>query len=83
MNKVLVEVYVPVVKQNYDMLIPSSIMMYEAVELIGRIATEMSNGIFVADKDTVVCRREDGAILNINLSVRELGLKHGSRLMLV
>lgn len=83
MNKVLVEVYVPVAKKTCDMLIPPNIMMYEAVELIGRIATEMSDGMFVADKDTVVCRREDGAILNINLSVRELGLKHGSRLMLV
>lgn len=83
MNKMLVEIYVPAAKKNFDMLIPRSIMMYEAVELISKIAAEISEGIFVADKDTVVCRREDGAILNINLSVRELGLKHGSRLMLI
>ena len=38
---------------------------------------------FVPNEQTTLCRREDGMILNINLSVYELGIRNGSQLMLI
>ena len=57
--------------------------MFEVLELIKKSVTELSNGRFKADENTAICNKTDGTILNINLSVLELGIKNGSRLMLI
>lgn len=45
--------------------------------------TELSFGVFIADDNSLLCYRENGLILNINLSARELELENGSGLMLI
>ncbi len=83
MNKILIEVYVPVAEAEYDIFVSTNLMMYEVIELVSKVITEMSEGLYAAGNDAVLCNREDGTIYNINLSVEELGLKNGSRLMLI
>lgn len=83
MEKALVEVYVPVLEYSFDIFIPLSSPMYEVLELVKRAVKEMSDGRFVADENTAICHREDGTILNINVSVYELGIRNGSKLMLI
>ncbi len=83
MYKFLVEVYVPVLGKAWDMFIPQSMQMYEVLELVKKAVTDLSEGRFIADENTAICNREDGTILNINLSVTELGVKNGSKLMLI
>ena len=83
MDKVLVEVYVPTLRTSYDMFLPVNAMMHEVLKLIKKAVTELSNGRFIADEHTVICYRETGAIININLSVFELGIHNGSKLMVI
>ena len=83
MDKVLVEVYVPVLDRSYDIFIPLRSPMYEVLELIKKAIKEMSDGRFIANENTSICYRENGAIININLSVYELEIKNGSKLMLI
>lgn len=83
MDKVLVEIFVPVLDRSFDMFIPKASSMAEVLELIKRAVKEMSDGHFVANENTAICHREDGAIININLSVAELEIKNGSKLMLI
>ncbi|MGN0610510.1 MAG: methyltransferase [Ruminiclostridium sp.] len=83
MEKVLVNIFVPVLRKSYDMFIPLQARMYEVLELIKKAVAEMSDGLFTADGNTVICYRNDGTILNINLSVYELGIHNGSKLMLI
>ena len=81
MDKVLVEIYVPVLDRSFDMFIPKSSSMAQVLELIKKAVKEMSDGRFV--ENTALCHREDGTIININLSVEELEIKNGSKLMLI
>lgn len=83
MDKVLVEIYVPLLDRSFDMFIPLSSPMYDVLELIKKAVTEMSDGRFIADENTALCHREDGTIININLSVYELDIRNGSELMLI
>lgn len=83
MEKVLVEVFVPVIGTAYDVLIPLKSGMAEVAQLLKKAVTELSNGHFVATEDTTVCYRENGTIININMSVYELGIRNGSKLMLI
>ena len=83
MDKVLVEIYVPVLDRAFDMFIPKTSSMAQVLELIKKAVKEMSDGRFVANENTTLCHREDGTIININLSVAELEIKNGSKLMLI
>lgn len=83
MEKVLVEIFVPVLDRSYDVFIPLRSPMHEVLELVKKAIKDMSDGRFVANEETVLCHREDGTILNINLSVQELEIRNGSKLMLI
>lgn len=83
MDKVLIEIYVPVLEETYDMFIPLSSPMHEVLELVKKAVVELSDGRFYADGSTAICHREDGTIININMSVYELEIKNGSKLMLI
>lgn len=83
MDKFLVEVYVPILGTSWDMFIPQELKMHEVLEMMKKAIADLSGGRFMVNDNTAVCHREDGTILNINLSVSELGLKNGSKLMLI
>jgi len=83
MPKLLVEVFVPVAGRAFDMFIPAHLMLYDALRLMNKMVAELSGGLFVPDGETTLCDRQTGAILNINLSVAELNLQNGSKLMLM
>lgn len=83
MDKILVEVYVPVLEQTFDIFVPLCSPMYEVLDLIKKAVKELSDGRFHADENTAICHRADGSIININLLVHELEIKNGSKLMLI
>ena len=83
MDKVLVEVYVPVLDCSFDIFIPLRSPMFEVLELVKKAVKEMSDGRFIANENTAICYRENGTIININLSVYELEIRNGSKLMLI
>ena len=83
MDKVLVEIFIPTVNMSFDVFIPLKSQMSEILELIKKASVEMSNGRFSANKNTAICHRENGNVIDINLSVFELGIRNGSKLMLI
>ena len=83
MKKVLVEVYVPVIDARYDVFIPNTSQVSEVLELLKKAVADLSGGRFVPTGETVLCYRENGAIINVNMTVYELGIHNGSKLMLI
>ncbi|MBR5949276.1 MAG: methyltransferase [Clostridia bacterium] len=83
MNKVLVEVFVPALGRSFDIFVPLQSPMFEVLELIKKAVSDLSDGLFVPNQNTAICNRYDGTILNINLSVYELDIRNGSKLMLI
>ena len=83
MDKIVVEVYVPTLKTAYDMFIPADAMMYEVLALMKKAVLDLSGGKFMPDENTIICYRSNGAIININLSVFELDIHNGTKLMLI
>lgn len=83
MDKILVSVRVPAMDETYDMFLPPSSPMYEVQELIKKAVTALSHGQYMAGSDSILCFGNSGGIININLSVRELDIRNGSRLILI
>lgn len=83
MNKILVEVSVPAAQIGFDAFLPLELSGCEALKLLVKLASDSAGGLFAADEGTALCRREDGAILDIRLPVWKMGLCNGEKLMLV
>lgn len=83
MDKVLVEVYIPASEKSYDVFLPLESKLYEVVYLLTGTMAELTQGEFSATPDTILCDRNTGKILNINLTVADNGVINGTKLMLV
>lgn len=83
MNKVIVNVYVPILNCSYDIFIPTGSQLFEVLELIKRAVSELSEGRFMPTENTTLSLRSSGEILNVNATVSELGIENGAKLMLI
>ena len=82
-DKVLVDIYVPASGKQYDVRIPLMSAIGDVIKTIARMITDMSDGTFTASDDTILCFRDTGTILNINISVYSAGITNGTKLMLI
>ena len=83
MNKILVNVYVPLLGVSYDMMIPVGLQIFEVTELIVRAVAELSEGRFAPNSQSTLSYRADGRVLERNKSALELGLCNSEHLMLI
>lgn len=82
-NKALVEISVPAAAKKFDVFIPLSSKMSEVIQLVSSALSDLSDGNYKATEDAILCDVDTGIIFNINMEVAELGIKTGSRLMLI
>ena len=83
MNKALVEVVLPAADKKFDVYIPLESRMSEIRLLVSSLISELSDGKFKGSDSSVLCDAESGIIFNINMIAAELGIKNGSKLMLI
>lgn len=82
-NKALVEIFVPAAAQKFDVYIPLESKMSDVIKLVSNALSDLSDGKYKATADSILCDADTGIIFNINVEVAELGIKTGSRLMLI
>lgn len=82
-NKALVEITVPAAAQKYDVYIPLDTRMSDVVKMVASALSDLSGGKYKATDDAILCDADTGIVYNVNIEVAELGIKNGSRLMLI
>ena len=83
MKKVLVEIYLPSTNQEFDVILPKRIYVYQAVKVIADMMNKLTNGVFIQNDETVLCNKNTGEIFSMNKTIEELSLKNGAKLMLL
>lgn len=82
-DRALVEIFVPAAERSFDVFIPLSCKMSEVIGLCAKLLTSLSDGKYMADENAVLCNADSGIIYNINMEIAELGIRNGTRLMLI
>ena len=82
-NKALVEISVPAAEKKFDVYIPLEIKMSDVTKMVASALSDLSDGKYKATKEAILCAADTGIIYNVNMEVAELGIKTGSRLMLI
>lgn len=82
-NKALVEISVPSAGKKFDVFIPLESRMSDVIKMVAAALSDLSDGKYKATDEAILCDAETGIIFNINMEVAELGIKTGSRLVLI
>ncbi len=83
MNKVLVKVYVPIIEEKYDILIPVNRRIYNVIKLITKAINELSNGYYTPSQTPVLYDKITATPFDENLSIRETDIRNGTELVLI
>lgn len=83
MNKLTIEIYLPAALQTFDVQIPADMKLSQITQLVSESLAQLSGSLYSADTFPLLCDKMSGKILNINMTAWELGLRNGSRLMLI
>lgn len=82
-NKALVEIIVPAADKKFDLYIPFESKMSQISFLVSAALSELSDGKFKGSENSIICDADSGVILDVNMTVAELGIRNGSKLMLI
>ncbi len=82
MNKVCVIVQTPAIDREDDMLLPDYLTIEQLKKLIADAVKELSSGAFEPTGKELLCRRDDGIILNPHYTLADYQVTDGMHLML-
>jgi len=82
MEKLLVAVEVPSVEQSFDLTVPETLTPQLLVQLLYQLLAELTGNAYVPSGTELLCRREDKAVLPIDVPLNEIGIRMGDHLIL-
>lgn len=83
MEKILAEVSVPAIGKSYDVLLPGSISIGQAAQMLNSVFAGLNEEYFRDSSQMVLCDKDNGVIYNPEDLVEETRIMNGSRLLLI
>ena len=83
MEKTLINLFVPSVQEEYDLFAPSDLKVSELVSVLAIGVEDLSNGHYSISNKEKLLRTNPDAVLNPQKSLRESGVKNGTRLIMI
>ena len=82
MNKYIVIIYVPILNENFDVLIPNNKRVIDIIYHSSKIINSLFDGEFGV-KNYNLINRDNGNIYDLSLLISETDIKNGSELILI
>jgi hypothetical protein len=83
MKKILVNVFVPLIDDSFDIKLPINLEMNDVMSLIQDAIVDLSDKSYVVNPNAVLYDKNTGLLINTNNIVKFSGLKNGSSVMLI
>lgn len=83
MNKILVKLYVPVIEEQYDILLPLNKKIYKVILLLIKSVDEFTGGYYKPNKMPMLYDKLTAIPYNVNLNVKESGIRNGTEIILI
>ena len=81
--KVLVNIFVPSISENYDVLVPDFLPVKEVIALIAEAVEYLSNRRYVSSKHELLCLVEQKLLLREDLTLRDYNVRNGDHLVIM
>lgn len=83
MNKVLVNLYVPMLDKSYDVFIPVNEIMWKINRLLTKSISDLVDGSFPLDKNYILVNIENGRIYDNNEIVINTDIRNSTKIALI
>lgn len=81
--KILVNVSIPAISENYDIWVPATLRVRTIASLIAEAVEGLSNHLYVASGKECLCSVEKNIQLRSNATLEKYGVKNGDHLVLI
>lgn len=81
-NKILIQLYIPLIEEEYDIFVPINKRVGTIKQLLEKNMSEQANG-YIIREDTNLYSKENGKVYDVQLLVKDTDLKNGSRVVLL
>ena len=82
-NKILLEVYIPLIQEEYDIFVPINKSIGTIKNIIEKGIMDLSTSGYQAKEDTNLYSKDTGEIYDVNQKLIDTDLKNGSRIILI
>lgn len=82
-NKILLEIYIPLLEKKYDVFVPINKTIGTLKKYIDKGIVDLSESDYVLKEELNLYSKETGKIYDINSKLIDTDLKNGSRLVLI
>lgn len=82
-NKILVQVVVPDIEEEYNVFIPVNKKVGNVAILLSKAIQEMTNNIYVENNKNGIYNSDTGELLPTDAMIRETSIRNGSRIILM
>ncbi len=82
MNKILVQIYIPTLSEEYDIFLPINKKIVNIVYLIQRALVDI-NPEYKINENIKLYDRMTGNLVDVNSTIKDSNIRNGSKLMLV
>ena len=83
MEKILAEVSVPAIGKSYDVFLPGSISVSQAVQMLNNVFAGLNDEYFRDSSQMMLCDKDNGVIYNPEDLIEETMIMNGSKLLLI
>ncbi|HOZ89005.1 MAG TPA: hypothetical protein PK737_02100 [Bacilli bacterium] len=83
MNKVCIELIVPVMEAKYDVFIPVNKKIIDIIFLLNKAINELNDGYYPLSNKLSLIDASSGTIYDVNLTVKECKILNGAKIILV
>lgn len=83
MEKVTVQILIPVLDEMYEVSIPSTLAIRMVIQLLLELVTELSAGKYQPSGTEILCREGTEHVLHESLSFYDYSIKNGEILVLL
>ena len=83
MNKVLVKVYVPILEEQYDILVPVNRRIYNVIRLLTKAINALSSGYYMPTQKPKLYDKITAIAYDENISIRDSNIRNGTELILL
>lgn len=83
MEKILAEISVPAIGKSYDIFLPKSITVAQAIRMLNQVFEGLNTEYFKDASEMFLCDKDNSVIYNPEEQIWETRITNGSKLLLI
>lgn len=81
--KLLLNIYIPAIGQQYDILVPDSLRVKNVISLVAGTVEQLSNHLYISSGEECLCSVEKNIRFRTNTALEKYGIQNGDHLVLI